>query len=275
VLLALGVAASCVPPAPAVTPAFSAAVHGVLALTTTHEDGQVTLCSGALVAPNLVLTARHCVARTVTSTPSCDVHGRSHNGSHLTEDVDPAKVAVYLGPRVPAEGTPVARGIQTVHPTSPILCDSDVAFLVLDRDVPLTVLPMRLGGGVRVGEWLVPVGFGGGPAGDVGERVPRRASRVLAVGPGANGSTGAVLGPREFELEAETCRGDSGGPALDLVTGEIVGVISRGGSCERAGNHVYTRLDAFSRLAQLSLAAARRAEETRVAVRAKRSSPGL
>jgi hypothetical protein len=276
VVLGLGAVGACAPAAPAVSPAFSAAIHGVVALTTTREDGETTLCSGALVAPNLVLTARHCVARTVTTTPTCDVRGRSHNGAHLTEDVDPSRVAVHIGPRVPGAGPPAARGLSTVHPTSPILCDSDVAFVVLDRDVPLPVLPMRLAAGVRVGDWVVPVGFGGGPSGDVGVRVPRRASRVLFVGPGRNPRTGAVLGPRELEVEAETCRGDSGGPALDLVTGEIVGVISRGGSCDRPGNHVYTRLDAFSRLAALSLAAARRAEETRLAAtRARAPGPGL
>ncbi len=38
----------------------------------------------------------------------------------------------------------------------------------------------------------------------------------------------AALGPREFEVDRATCRGDSGGPAIDVMSGEIVGVVSRG-----------------------------------------------
>src|SRR5262245_57572480 len=61
------------------------ASSGVIAIATTMADSpsHITLCSGALVAPNLVLTARHCVSRAVTATPSCDARGRSHNGDHL------------------------------------------------------------------------------------------------------------------------------------------------------------------------------------------------
>ena len=46
-------------------------------------------------------------------------------------------------------------------------------------------------------------------------------------------------------------------------TGEIVGVVSRGGSCSAHGNHVYTRVDAYSRLATAAFAAAER--ESKVA----------
>src|SRR5262250_1993062 len=53
------------------------ASSGVVAIATTMADSpsHITLCSGALVAPNLVLTARHCVSRAVTATPSCDARG--------------------------------------------------------------------------------------------------------------------------------------------------------------------------------------------------------
>jgi secreted trypsin-like serine protease len=93
----------------------------------------------------------------------------------------------------------------------------------------------------------------------------REQSLVLATGPSANAATGAVLGPREFEVDRATCRGDSGGPAIDVLSGEIVGVVSRGGSCSAHGNHVYTRVDAYSRLAGAAFSAADR--ESNVAVR--------
>src|SRR5262245_19924765 len=39
--------------------------------------GNYQLCSAVLVAPNVVLTARHCVANSITTSVSCDEHGRS------------------------------------------------------------------------------------------------------------------------------------------------------------------------------------------------------
>jgi S1-C subfamily serine protease len=141
-----------------------------------------------------------------------------------------------------------------------VLCDADVAFLVLDRPVTgVRIMPMRLSGPVESGDIVVPVGFGGGAKMAVGTRVARPVSTVLATGPASNRDTGAVLGPREFEVDQATCRGDSGGPAVDARTGEIVGVVSRGGSCSAQGNHVYTRVDAYSRLAIMALSNAERA----------------
>lgn len=257
---------------PEVSPAVLAdATLGVVAVATAGEEGadHVTLCSGALVAPNLVLTARHCVTRALTSTPACDAEGRSHNGVHLSADVDPGRITIYVGSRVrPDVDTPVARAERTLHPKGRVLCDADVAFLVLDRPVlGAKVLPLRLHGSVEAGDWVVPVGFGGGMNNIVGLRVARNDSRVLAIGPTANVRTGAVLGPREFEVDQATCRGDSGGPALDARTGEVVGVVSRGGSCLASGNHVYTRVDAYARLAAHAFVTAQRVAAANLARR--------
>lgn len=238
------------------------ASSGVVAIATTMADNpnHLTLCSGALVSPNLVLTARHCVSRAVTATPSCDARGQSHNGDHLAEDVDPASIAVYTGSQVrPDVDLPVARAIRTLHPAGRVLCDSDIAFIVLDRPVlNATILPLRMHSSVEAGDYIVPVGFGGGTENIVGNKVARAKSEVLAIGPSANAATGAVLGPREFEVDLATCRGDSGGPAIDAATGEIVGIVSRGGSCTAHGNHVYTRIDVYKRLTQAAFGAAAR-----------------
>jgi V8-like Glu-specific endopeptidase len=244
------------------------AASGVVAVATHHsQDGSVTLCSGALVAPNLVLTARHCVSDALTQTPACDARGESHNGAHVARDADPHAIAIYTGTHIDvASDTPRAHAERTVHPSTSIICDADVAFLVLDHPIDdVTVLPMRLHGPVESGDYVVPVGFGGGATGDIGTRVPRASSEVLSVGPGSNHDTGAVLGPREFEVQAATCKGDSGGPALDVRTGEVVGVVSRGASCWSDGNHVYTRMDSYARLAINALDQARHAEIERIA----------
>ena len=237
--------------------------QGVVAVAATLDDdpSHVTLCSGALVAPNLILTARHCVSRAITATPACDARGESHNGLHLAEDADPATIAIYVGAHVHVDRDPIrAHAIRTLHPTGRVLCDADVAFLVIDRPLTdVTILPIRLHGSVESGDRVLPVGFGGGAENIIGNRVARFGGTVLAVGPAANAETGAVLGPREFEVDEATCRGDSGGPAIDARTGEIVGVVSRGASCSASGNHVYTRIDAYAQLAALSFAAAEKA----------------
>jgi S1-C subfamily serine protease len=241
--------------------------NGVVAVATALDDNpaHVTLCSGAVVAPNLILTARHCVSRAVTATPSCDARGRSHNGDHLADDADPGSIAVYVGNHVrPDQDIPRAHAVKTLHPSGRVLCDADVAFLVLDRPLTdVTILPIRLHAPVEQGDLVVPVGFGGGRANVVGLRVARDLSTVLATGPTANAQTGAVLGPREFEVDSATCRGDSGGPAIDMRTGEIVGVVSRGGSCSASGNHVYTRVDAYANLAAAAFHSAQRAVRER------------
>lgn len=243
--------------------------EGVVAVATALDDDptHVTLCSGALVAPNLVLTARHCVSRAITATPACDARGESHNGVHLADDADPATIAIYVGAHVHVDRDPVrAHAVRTLHPTGRVLCDADVAFLVLDRPLrDVTVLPIRLHGSVESGDRVLPIGFGGGVANAIGNRVARVGSTVLTVGPAANAETGAVLGPREFEVDEATCRGDSGGPAIDERTGEIVGVVSRGASCSAPGNHVYTRVDAYSQLAAAAFTAADRATQENIA----------
>jgi S1-C subfamily serine protease len=235
----------------------------VVAVAATEGD-KFTLCSGALVARNLILTARHCISKAITTNPSCDAAGRSHNGAHVDTDLDPGLIAIYAGPKVrPGVDAPLARGSRTLHPSGAVLCDADVAYIVLDRPIyNLPVLPIRSHAPVTEGDVVVPIGFGGGVQNLIGTRVPRRSSEVLTTGPGANTKTGAVLGPREFEVDSATCRGDSGGPAIDVRTGEIVGVVSRGGSCKERGNHVYTRVDGFAKLtAQAFLSADKQMRE--------------
>jgi S1-C subfamily serine protease len=270
VLLATTTFIACGRPPPQSAEAVRRAAKGVVAIATRHaEDGSMTLCSGALVAPNLVLTARHCVSLAVTATPACDSQGTSHNGIHLGNDENPALIAIYTGNHVDVSvDAPRAYATKTIHPTTRVLCDSDVAFLVLDRTLDdVEVLPMRLDAPVETGEYVMPVGFGGGFIGDIGTRVPRAPSPVLTVGPGHNSSTGAVLGPREFEVDEATCRGDSGGPALDVLSGQVIGVVSRGRSCFSDGNHVYTRIDAYASLAHEALRQAQRELQEHVARR--------
>ena len=129
---------------------------GVVFLESLANNGRIWRCTGTLVAPNLVLTARHCVASFQTGYWSCDSQGNlvgSTNGAGQMGVLDdPSNIyvvggsSVRIGPRV----TPAAKGLSIFAAQTSTVCINDLALVVLDTQLTnLPYLPLRLYSGAQ------------------------------------------------------------------------------------------------------------------------------
>jgi hypothetical protein len=164
--------------------------------------GSVT-CSGALIGDDRVLTAHHCVA------------ARGPQGNPLARDVSPRNVRVELGGDYLPWGEVGVRAV--IAPSCGYLSgDGDLAVLVLERRLTgVATRPVRLSTPPSKHDQIEPIGFGRcALSGDGIHRKHRLGGAVELVAEG------------RFRLAAAICPGDSGGPAVNTESGEILGVIS-------------------------------------------------
>ncbi|MGO9836518.1 MAG: trypsin-like serine protease [Polyangiaceae bacterium] len=217
------------------------------------------LCSGALIAPDVVITARHCVSALVGPV-ECPAKGAQIAGS------TPARsVRILLGDDV-SSAVERATGRALVVPPTDSLCGADIALVLLDEPVddvqPLTVRPTGAANGDRVKS----IGFGRfRGAGASMTKLVRDQVLVL-------GTTSAELLVAEAPCDKDGC----GGPAIDETSGEIVGVASRSVPGASMASNAYTRADAFFNLIENALAGSvfSTAEGAGV-LKAKKGSPDL
>lgn len=220
------------------------ALDGVVALRV-GMGTSFELCTGALIAPNVVLTARHCLTRNSTTRVSCDENGRSHEKSHIDGDEAPETIGVYGGSAASFSDAPLAFGKSIVGPGGSLLCDADIGLLVLDRALTLTPLPVRREPAKTGGETVRSVGYGQNDKNaPIGTRLRKQHVPVLAQGKTISRSR-TRLGAHELELGLASCHGDSGGPAIAEDSGAIIGVASRGPGCSDDHGHVYTSTVGF------------------------------
>lgn len=186
----------------------------------------VSACTASLIAPNVLLTARHCISVGKTEDVVC---GRSPfsppvAGSETvaTNATQPSKKSTfYHGAdiRVPSDGSD--------------LCGFDLALIILESPVPAsqaTPLVPRIDLPVVSGESYRAVGYGVDEGGQDNPGRMMRGNLEVACLPSECPRIGVAA--TEFLGDTGVCSGDSGGPALD-DEGKVIGVVSRGSDpCE-------------------------------------------
>ena len=198
-----GSAAAIVGGAP---PASSFAARPIVMIVDARGD----LCTGTALAPDLVLTAAHCVTSKLAYTVKTFQGGPS---------ISISGVAVH--PQFNSASFAASRAT------------ADVALLKLAAPLASLVMPATLARArnVAVGETLTIAGFGVTAAGTArGLGLPRMAKLAVTGKPGSLQIRLFDLATRNIRAGLGACTGDSGGPVFDGETaqgmGQVIGVVS-------------------------------------------------
>lgn len=227
---------------------------GVVFVHTQQSDQDALTCTGTLVAPNLVVTALHCVTSASLGKFSCRADGSMSAASvqdgTLGPLVPPANVKIYTGSPVDYSA-PAAIGARLFGTGSTQGCQGDLALVQLDRDLDAPVSPIRIDKMAAWKEDVNVVGYGETNEDALAGQRLVRAVNVIDVGPSSTTEPTRTAPPRTFVVGAGPCKGDSGGPAFDAETGALLGVFSlnTADDCNLVGiRNIYTSLSPFSKV---------------------------
>lgn len=195
------------------------------------QEKNISFSTGLLVAPNLVMTAIHEIYTYNTDVATiCKDNGP---GAEIFSPKPIENLGVFVGQKIPLpKDEPSARVSKVLALPVSNLCEGDIAFLVLDRDLDAPLAPLVLDTPPEVGEKGFVIGFGVFDVDGSNTNIRRRKDgiSVLAVGPTdyqkPNGNAVYSLRPQQFMIDHGPCYGDSGAGYFDEATGGVMGVLS-------------------------------------------------
>lgn len=234
---------------------------GILATTSRGT----ALCSGALIAPNLVATARHCVAAVPASgviTCPTTMFGALTPAKSIVVSTEPDLRAITTGIAVSKIIVPAGADQTSV-------CGNDIALLILSQNISLPdyvtpVIDPPMSDHTRYSPTVTAIGYGLTSASDTagtsaGIRRIRQGIALTCIPedstfPNCYPSRSFPMTAAEFLSGNGTCEGDSGSDAYEEDNFDAgrwfgFGVLSRGGeSGSTCLGGIYTRFDAWASL---------------------------